>query len=76
MRVLVTGGSRGIGKAIVNEFEKHGHVVYSPTREDIDLSNLFRDSKRTVVLFSLMNSLLFNHFFIKRSRTKHSVLIF
>jgi 3-oxoacyl-[acyl-carrier protein] reductase len=39
MRVLVTGGSRGIGKAIVDEFQKHGHIVYSPTREDIDLSN-------------------------------------
>jgi len=39
MRVLVTGGSRGIGKAIVNKFEKHGYVVYSPTREDINLSN-------------------------------------
>ena len=39
MRVLVTGGSRGIGKAIVDEFQKHGHVVYSPTRENIDLSN-------------------------------------
>jgi 3-oxoacyl-[acyl-carrier protein] reductase len=38
MRVLVTGGSRGIGQAIVKEFEKHGHVVYAPTREDIDLS--------------------------------------
>jgi 3-oxoacyl-[acyl-carrier protein] reductase len=38
MRVLVTGGSRGIGQAITKEFEKHGHVVYRPTREDIDLT--------------------------------------
>ncbi len=38
MRVLVTGGSRGLGKAIAKEFSKHGHVVYKPTRQDIDLT--------------------------------------
>lgn len=38
MRVLLTGGSGGIGNAIAREFEKHGHVVYTPTRSDIDLS--------------------------------------
>jgi len=39
MKVLVTGGSRGLGRSIANEFSKHGHVVYKPTREDIDLNN-------------------------------------
>lgn len=29
MRVVVTGGAQGIGKAIVNEFLKHGHDVIS-----------------------------------------------
>jgi 3-oxoacyl-[acyl-carrier protein] reductase len=38
MRVLITGGSRGLGKAIANEFIKHGHVVYKPTRQDLDLT--------------------------------------
>lgn len=38
MRVLVTGGSRGLGKAIAKEFSKHGHVVYKPTRQDLDLT--------------------------------------
>jgi NAD(P)-dependent dehydrogenase (short-subunit alcohol dehydrogenase family) len=38
MRVLLTGGSGGIGNAIAREFKKHGHIVYTPTRSDIDLS--------------------------------------
>lgn len=38
MKVLVTGGSRGIGKAIVTLFEQKGYDVYSPTREEVDLS--------------------------------------
>jgi 3-oxoacyl-[acyl-carrier protein] reductase len=36
--VLVTGGSRGIGKAIVDLFSRNGHSVYSPSREELDLS--------------------------------------
>lgn len=38
MRVLVTGGSRGIGKAIVDLFIANGHSVYSPTRDQLDLT--------------------------------------
>jgi 3-oxoacyl-[acyl-carrier protein] reductase len=38
MRVLVTGGSRGIGRAIVTLFKQKGYEVYSPTREELDLS--------------------------------------
>lgn len=38
MRVLVTGGSRGIGKAIVDLFVANGHSVYSPTRQELDLT--------------------------------------
>lgn len=38
MNVLVTGGSRGIGKAIVDIFVNNGHSVYSPTRKELDLS--------------------------------------
>ena len=38
MRILVTGGSRGIGKAIVQLFEHNGHSVYSPSRNEIDLA--------------------------------------
>jgi 3-oxoacyl-[acyl-carrier protein] reductase len=38
MKVLVTGGSRGIGKAIVDLFVANGHSVYSPTRSELDLT--------------------------------------
>lgn len=38
MRVLVTGGSKGIGKAIVELFSAKGHAVYAPTRDRLDLS--------------------------------------
>ena len=38
MRVLVTGGSRGIGKEICDVFIKKGHEVIAPTRDELDLS--------------------------------------
>lgn len=37
--VLVTGGSRGIGKAICEKFESEGYKVIKPTREELDLTN-------------------------------------
>ena len=42
MKVLVTGGSRGIGRAIVALFIEKGHDVYSPTREELDLAKDFK----------------------------------
>lgn len=38
-RVLVTGGSRGIGKAIAEKFEKEGYEVITPSRQELDLAN-------------------------------------
>lgn len=38
-RVLLTGGSRGIGKAIRELLAENGYDVYAPSRSEMDLSN-------------------------------------
>lgn len=37
MRVLLTGGSRGIGFAIKTIFESRGHDVWAPTKDELNL---------------------------------------
>ena len=37
MRALITGGSRGIGKATVEVFRRKGYDVLAPTRSELDL---------------------------------------
>ncbi len=39
-KVLLTGGSRGIGLEIKKIFESNGYFVYAPTRNELDLSNI------------------------------------
>ena len=39
MKVLITGASRGIGKAIADIYRKKGYIVDTPSRESLDLSN-------------------------------------
>lgn len=36
-KALITGASRGIGKAIFEEFKKMGYEVYGPPRAELDL---------------------------------------
>lgn len=38
-RVLITGGSRGIGKAIAEKFKKEGYEVTTPSRRELDLAD-------------------------------------
>lgn len=38
MKALITGGSRGIGRSIVDYFKTQGIQVYFPTRFELDLS--------------------------------------
>lgn len=38
-RVLVTGGSRGIGNAIVKKFEQSGYEIFAPTRLELNLAD-------------------------------------
>jgi len=37
--VFITGGSRGIGKAIVQKFEAEGYHIVAPSHREIDLSS-------------------------------------
>jgi len=39
MKVLITGGSRGIGKATTEQFRARGYEVFAPSRRELDLSD-------------------------------------
>ena len=40
MRVLITGASRGIGKATAELFQKNGYEIEAPSHEELDLQRI------------------------------------
>jgi len=40
MNVLITGASRGIGRAIAEKYESNGYTIYTPTRAELDLADM------------------------------------
>lgn len=52
MKVLITGGSRGIGKSIVKKFVDAGHIVHSPSRQELNLSEkiILKDKNYDIVI--------------------------
>jgi len=60
-KALVTGGSRGIGKAIVKKFTHEGYIVFAPTREELDLGdnqiiNNYIEENRKIEFDAIVNN--------------------
>ena len=59
-KVLITGGSRGIGAATAEQFRREGYEVFAPPRSELDLSNVssiehYLDANREVTFDVLVN---------------------
>ena len=60
-KVLITGGARGIGKAIAEKFTASGFEVHAPTRSEMDLSDensvqAFIERNRQITFDVLVNN--------------------
>jgi 3-oxoacyl-[acyl-carrier protein] reductase len=59
--VLITGASRGIGKAIKERYVNSGYIVIAPTRKELDLSdekslNKFIENNKDIKLDIIINN--------------------
>ena len=59
--ILLTGSTRGIGKAIKNQLINEGYNVISPTRSELDLNNVESVKKyifinKDLVLYGIINN--------------------
>jgi NAD(P)-dependent dehydrogenase (short-subunit alcohol dehydrogenase family) len=55
--VLITGGSRGIGKAIAKELNKQGYKVFAPSSKELDLKST--ESIQDYIASNLKNQSLY-----------------
>ncbi len=65
-RVLVTGGSRGIGRAVVDLYRDKGYEVYAPGRDELDLA-----SKESVEAFIQKHSSECYHIIVNNAGVNH-----
>jgi 3-oxoacyl-[acyl-carrier protein] reductase len=76
--VFLTGGSRGIGKAIKDRFIKAGYIVYSPTREELDLSDIqsiknYIERHRTITFDVIVNNAGINEINLLENINEHDM---
>jgi 3-oxoacyl-[acyl-carrier protein] reductase len=76
--VFLTGGSRGIGKAVKDRFIKAGYIVYSPTREELDLSDIqsiknYIEKHRTITFDVIINNAGINEINLLENINEHDI---
>lgn len=76
---LVTGASRGIGKAIATQLSEKGYNVYTPTHKELDLSSVesiasYCENKKDVYFDVLVNNAGINDINLIENITEDEIL--